>query len=240
MNISTFPPDRLALKEPRNWFAAGPSFQRALTILSDGAFKLFAHLCLQADRRTGRVSASQRELAAAIGKSKRIIGRYVDELESKGVCLVEHARNQYTATSFEIQDAFWPYRRPRQAEDPPELYRFVESLRDAFLGLGCTSGNFGAADVSVARDLYHRRIPVGVIEEAMLMAACRKYSAWLNGHESGPIQSMRYFESVITEIQQQPFPPGYAGYLRGKVGQFAAVWAGRKQAAVSETADSRG
>ena len=228
MNISAFPSGRLALKEPRNWFAAGSSFQRALTILSDGAFKLFAHLCLQADRRTGTVTASQVELAAAIGRSKRIIGRYVDELQSKAVCSVHPARNQHAATSFEILDAFWPYHRTGRGEEPPEMRRYVESLRDAFLGLGCTSGNFGAADVSVARDLYHRRIPLGVIDEAMLMAACRKYSAWLNGQESSPIQSMRYFESVIAEIQQQPLPAGYAGYLRRKVGEFAAAWAQKR------------
>jgi hypothetical protein len=41
------------LKQPSGWFAAGAAFRQALTLLSDGAFKLFAYLCLQAKRQTG-------------------------------------------------------------------------------------------------------------------------------------------------------------------------------------------
>ncbi len=70
------------LKEAFGWFAAGSSFRRALATLSDGAFKLFSYLCLEADRRTGRYEAVQAELAKAIGKSRRIVGKYVEELES--------------------------------------------------------------------------------------------------------------------------------------------------------------
>jgi hypothetical protein len=53
-----------ALKEASGWFAAGDSFRRALTGLSDGAFKLFAYICLEADRRTGRLLMTQTELGA--------------------------------------------------------------------------------------------------------------------------------------------------------------------------------
>jgi hypothetical protein len=37
------------LKESSGWFAAGNSFRRALPLLSDGAFKMFAYICLEAD-----------------------------------------------------------------------------------------------------------------------------------------------------------------------------------------------
>src|SRR2546427_10344233 len=69
MNPETFPPasPRPTLKEPTGWFAAGRSFRQALTLLSDGAFKLFAYICLEADRRTGRFETTQRELAQALG-----------------------------------------------------------------------------------------------------------------------------------------------------------------------------
>ena len=40
-------PPRLQLKQPTGWFAAGREFAQALTLLSDGAFKLYVHLCLQ-------------------------------------------------------------------------------------------------------------------------------------------------------------------------------------------------
>lgn len=226
--MSTVAPPRAAreirLKDPSGWFAAGPSFREAVTLLSDGAFKLFVYICLQADRKTGRFIAGQKELAAAIGKSKRIIGRYVGELQAKGVCSVAPARNQHAATSFEIRDAFWPYHRAEHRADPHELRQYIESLQTAFLGLGCTNGNFGAAEAAAARDLYRRQIPLGIVDEAMLLAGCRKYCAWLNGQVSGPIQSLKYFEPVIAEVQRRPLPPGYSGYLRQKLKKFAEAW----------------
>lgn len=45
-NAYSPPREKLRLKEPTGWFAAGSGFQRAITELSDGAFKLFAYLCL--------------------------------------------------------------------------------------------------------------------------------------------------------------------------------------------------
>ena len=37
---------RLILKQPTGWFAAGREFAQALTLLSDGAFKLYVYICL--------------------------------------------------------------------------------------------------------------------------------------------------------------------------------------------------
>ena len=81
------------LKASSGWFAAGVSFKRALIVLSDGAFKLFAYICLEADRGTGRYEAAQTDLARALGKSRRIIGKYVAELERDGVCTVTSGKN---------------------------------------------------------------------------------------------------------------------------------------------------
>ena len=56
------------------------------------------------------------------------------------------------------------------------------------------------------------------------MGACRKYMSWFEGRALEPIQSLAYFESLISEVQEKPFPPGYSGYLRKKVNQFAESW----------------
>jgi hypothetical protein len=110
-----------ALKEASGWFAAGNSFRRALTALSDGAFKLFAYVCLQADRRTGRLLMTQTDLAHALGKSRRIIGAYIAELQAQGVCCVRTGRNQFARTVFEVCDAYWPYERRHSIETEPSL-----------------------------------------------------------------------------------------------------------------------
>jgi hypothetical protein len=48
----------LVIKNPRGWFAAGIEVQKAMNLLSDGAFKLFMYLCLNARRDSGRLDSS--------------------------------------------------------------------------------------------------------------------------------------------------------------------------------------
>jgi biotin operon repressor len=56
----------------------------AVPRLSDGAFKLFAFLCLHADRVTGRVGVDQSEVRLQLGKSKQDLDACLDELERCG------------------------------------------------------------------------------------------------------------------------------------------------------------
>ena len=226
MSDQSIPPmnERLSLKQPNGWFPAGDTFRKAMAILSDGAFRLFAYLCCEADRRTGRFQTTHKELALALGKSKRAIGAYIAELDARGICHVRPGKNQFAHTTFEISDSYWPYRRSDDCPESPEQKAYVESVRACFLSLGCGSGKFGAAETAAARDLQRRGIPLTVIEEAMLLGACRKYGSWFEGRPSEPIQNLRYFDQLIAEIQQKPLPPGYPAYIRVKIKQLAALW----------------
>lgn len=217
-------PPRLTLKEAGGWFAAGNGCRKASSLLSDGAFKLFFHLCLEADRRSGTLQATHRKLAAALKKSKRAIGTYVAELESKGICKVQRAANQFAATTFTIADSYWPYYRLETSSDSPQEIAYMNSVREWFLSLGCVSGKFGAADVEITRQMHRRGIPLALIENAMLLGACRKYGSWFQGQALEPILSIRYFEALIEEIQKQPLPPGYSDYLRKKIRQLNTMW----------------
>ncbi len=216
--------DRLRLKQATGWFAAGEAFQRAMFLLSDGAFKLFAHICLEADRRTGRITATYQQLATTLKKSKRAIGTYVAELEAHGICNVKIGKNQFAGTLFEISDAYWPYHRAVDNTESPEQKSYVDAVRESFLALGCTSGKFSPADMAATRDLHRRGIPLALIQDAMLLGACRKYESWFEGQALEPIRSLAYFESIIAEIQEKPFPPGYPAYLRKKKIQLAERW----------------
>lgn len=216
------------LKEPAGWFAAGRSFRRALAALSDGAFRLFAYICLEADRRTGRYEGVQAELARTLGKSRRIIGKYVEELKAKRVCTVRRGTNQYACTRFEIADEYWPYQRTQGAEHAnggPEHNPYVHAVRQSFLSLGCTIGKFSSRDAQFAEELQRRRIPLELVQDALVMGACRKYISWLNGGSPEPIGSLRYFESLISEILERPLPAGYREYLQRKIEQLTGAWA---------------
>jgi hypothetical protein len=197
--------------------------------LSDGAFKLFAHLCLEADRRTGRYEAVQAELAGAIGKSRRVVGKYVEELERKGVCTVRRGRNQYAKTCFDIGEEYWPYRRTQGVEGAkcPECNAYVEAVKNSFVSLECTTGKFSSLDAQLAQEFQQRQIPLELVQDALLMGACRKYSSWFNGGSTLPIFSLRYLEPLIAEIKERPLPADYREYLRGKVQQSAKAWAQR-------------
>jgi hypothetical protein len=210
------------LKESSGWFAAGNSFRRALPLLSDGAFKMFAYICLEADRRTGRYEAVQTELAGAIRKSRRIIGKYIRELECKGVCNVRDGKNQYARTCLEIRDEYWPYNRSTD-EYPQNAY--VDSIKNSFISLGCTTGRFTVRDAQIADQFQRRHIPLELIQDALLMGACRKLISLLNGNSGEPIASLAYFEGLISEIRERPIPADYREYLRKKVEQLRISWA---------------
>ncbi len=213
----------IRIKEPASWFVAGEGFRRALGMLSDGAFKLFAYLSLHADRRTGRLAATYKELAAALNKSKRIIGIYVAELEAKEVCRICPGKNQFAVTVFEICDFYWPYHRNSRPE-PPEAEDYIETVRECFEGLGCTGAKLGAAGVATARQLQRRSIPLELVLDAMLLGACRKVDSWLNGGPSDTIHSMSYFEPLIAELQATPLPAGYSAHLKNQLQRLLKTW----------------
>lgn len=243
---------RLRLKQqPHGWFAAGDTFNRAMSCLSDGAFKLFAFLCLRADRHSGSVQATHKELATALGKSRRAVGSYVAELDRKQVCAVNPGANQHARTSFEIRDDYWPYVRlaacgptleskvsnVTRSNDlerdyqpkAPDLnngasHSYVASVRASFLAMGCVTGRFSASDERVANQLEKQGVPLATIKDALVLGSVRKYLSWINNGDSPPIGSLKYFEQLIEEVQQQPWPGGYREYLWSKHRQYSRLW----------------
>ena len=237
---------RLRLKQERGWLAAGDGFRLALRSLSDGGFKLFVWLCLEARRDTGMIETSQSELARALGKSKRAVGRWAAELNTKGVCKLHPGRNQHDRTRFEIRDPYWPYHRSQPepaptasqlemaatgrpqiespAQKPGAVVDYVATVREWFLRLECAKQSFSRSDEEFADQLHQRGVSLGTVETAMLLGAARKYEAWLSGRASAPISSLRYFEAIVEEAQQLNLSDDYRRYLRAKLKQFASAW----------------
>ena len=213
---------KLRLKKANGWFPAGEEFLKVMTLLSDGAFKLFVFLCLNADRRTATYCASYRRLGPAIGKSRPSVEAYAAELKAKGLCSVVPTRIPYVGTTFRISEEYWPYASDGSVVNPAKGY--VDSVRDTFLSLGCTSGRFGPSEERQAHELEKHGVTLEVVTDAMLLGACRKYVSWLNGGPSEPIASLRYFEPLIDEVQERPFPAGYREYMRLEVEKLSKLW----------------
>jgi hypothetical protein len=220
---------KLRLKKPNGWFPAGDNFLQAMPQLSDGAFKLFVFLCLNADRQTAMYMVGHRSLASAIGKSRPATEGYIAELKNKGFCSVSPSRIPYVGTSFRINERYWPYQSSDQNAVEEDSSDYVNHVRHLFLGLGCTSGRFGPPEAAQACNLEKRGVSLQELEDAIIVGACRKYVSWLSNGPSDPIASLNYFESLIEEIRERPFPPGYRHYMRMEVKKLSEQWERSRQ-----------
>jgi len=227
---------RLRLKKATGWFPADESLLEAMRLVSAGAFRLFVFLCLKADRHTGTYSAGCRPLALATATSKNSLRKYVVELETSGLCSITPTGGPRSGTTFRINPEFWPYQSVEDDSNGAHPDVYVAAVRKRFLALGCTTGRFGPSEERQARELEGRGVRLQVLEDAMLVGACRKYVSWLNNGSSAPIASLRYFEPLIEEVQERPFAADYRDYLRTEVKKLAGLWS---QSTVKCTGDLR-
>lgn len=207
----------LILKNPNGWFAAGSEVERALMVVSDGAFKSFVYLCLNARRDTGVLETSQRELSPNLKKSKGSIRRHLPELQAEGVCRMRSSHNPLAGGVIEIDESFWPYRRVVKAAPNDAADSFIAGVKQLLQARACVQTSFSVSDELLARDWFGRSLPLERIEQAILMGCTRKYVSWRNNQTRTPIGSLKYFEPVLTELQGQVIDPEYWGYLHQRM-----------------------
>src|SRR5581483_11918519 len=136
---------RLTLKHPSGIFAAGCEMKDALTLLSDGAFKIYVYVCLHADRRTAQLRFRMAELAHATGHSTRSLTNYLEEIRQSEVALVYRAANQPELGRIEIRDSFWPYhKQAAESAEDPEQRLYVSRVRGLFLEPACVRAIFSS------------------------------------------------------------------------------------------------
>jgi hypothetical protein len=215
------------LKNPTGWFAAGREVVRAGGILSDGAFRLYIHLCLSADRSTGRLQARHADLARALRKSRRSVVTYLEELRTLNVCATRSSVNQHAVGEIEICDAFWPYERMAPAQATNDEADYTEQVRRLFQSRRCVETSFSPADQKLAAGFFQQRVGLDQIETALLLGCARKYVAMLNGKISGPITSLGYFQAVVDEVGKLQMTADYTKYLRQRVARLEEQWLGQ-------------
>ena len=208
---------RLILKQPTGWFAAGREVGQAMTLLSEGAFKPYLHLCLQADRHTARVQLNTDEWMQVLGKDPAWGEACLGELYRNKVC-------ERSGGAVEICDRFWPYQKqPSSAATTPEA-EFVRQVRTAFLKPACVCSAFTAADEKLALNLYRRGVLLQQIRWAIWLGCARKYVAMLNGQTRQPITSLAYFASLIEEVRQPQIPASYRDHVQRRMEEMEKRW----------------
>ena len=212
------PGPRLVLKQSTGWFAAGWAFADAMTTLTDGAFKLFAWLCLNADRHTGLMRVTVAEIAQALGKSEGEIQTARDELVGRGVCC------RGMDLELEIADRYWPYEKQPRKSGPQE---YVAQVRKLLSEPACIRCRFSAADEKLARDLYQRGVSLAQVEHAIRLGCARKYATLLSNPAAGAmlIASLSYFTTIIEEVvRQSNTSDTYWAYIRRKTAALEREW----------------
>jgi hypothetical protein len=214
---------RLVLKQPTGWFAAGREFAQAITILSDGAFKLYVYACMRAGRQTGCLRATLDELARAMTRAPTTVTMNLDELEERAVCRV--TRNGGPQLVLEIRDSFWPYLKQQTPGCAPEPEaEFVRKVRGLFLAPACVQASFSAADEKLALGMYRRGVSMEQITRAILLGCARKYVAMINAGVRTPITSLQYFADIVEEVNESTIPESYWEPLRAKVARMEQQW----------------
>jgi Helix-turn-helix domain len=228
------PPPKL--KHPTGWFAAGREVTHALELLSDGAFKLYIYLCLHANRRTGQLCADQTRLAKGVGKSRRSVVTYLEELRQTGVCSIHAAVNQHVGGQIGICDAFWPYERVQPSTSAETLPAFIEQTKRLLAARRCIGTAFAEADARLAASLFDRHIPIEDVEHAVLLGCARKYVTLINRRRGELIASFSYFANVIEEVRELKMPAEYWHHIQMRVARLEQQWTQMTTAGKSATA----
>lgn len=218
------------LKHPSGWFAAAGEFARAIEVLSDPAFKLYAWICLHAERASGRLDFDRHELAQRLGRSRSSLGRHLRELQSAGVCELRTAPNQHRDSQVQVCAAWWPYGRVsdgpagRAADAVPAERAYVARIRQLLGEASCVQGAFTPADERLAADWYVRGIEFETVRHAWLLGCTRKSFSLLDRPSAEPIRSLRYFVPVLEEVLAGDFPPDYWSHLEFNLGRCEQHW----------------
>lgn len=210
---------RLVLKQSTGWFAAGWGFSEAIETLSDAGFKLFAWLCVNANRRTGEVRLGLGEIARALNRSESWTQAALEEMCERGVCTM-------SAGGIEIGDRYWPYEKQAPGSGPQA---YLSEVRKIVSAPACVRCRFPPADEQLALEWYRRGVTLPQIARAIWLGCARKYSSMLanGGGAYLPIASLSYFAAVIDEVCQTSAPDSYWAYVQRQAGQMEKEWLSR-------------
>jgi hypothetical protein len=100
---------------------------------------------------------------------------------------------------------------------------YVTAVLMLYVDLPHTSGRPSRYDQAVARALYEQRVPLAVVESALLLGSLRRCLRRPDAPPLPPIRSLAYFSPLIAELQQQPMQDGYLDYLRDKARRTFAL-----------------
>jgi len=227
----------LILKSPRGWFAAGAEVQKAMDLLSDGAFRLFVYLCLNARRDNGVLEGSLTQLAQSVKRSQHTVRLYLREMESSGICHSRFGHSPLGKGTVEVTEEFWPYQRSVEESVADESTEFIGAVRKMLQVRACVKTSASAADEILAREWSNRKISLELVEQAITIGCIRKYVSWRNNQTRSMIASLKYFAPILEEVLTMKTDPEYWAYLRYRLIRMENEWKRGHSESTSENAE---
>jgi hypothetical protein len=94
---------------------------------------------------------------------------------------------------------------------------YVATVLRLYLELPETPARASSHDRERAAELHGRRIPLPLVESALLLGSLRRLGRPPESPRLSPIRSLAYFLPVVEELTANPLPDGYLEYLRHKI-----------------------
>jgi hypothetical protein len=220
------------------WFPLPIQCQTLIADLSDGAFKLLIFLYLNVDRETAQLSFKQTVLARILRKSRRSLAAYLMELQERRICIIRMSANQYAGGTIQIQEAYWPYAITHSTSANAQD-RYLQVIQSYLQPRNCIRCRFSASDRQLAQNWFQAGVEPQAIERAIMLACSRKYISWLNGGDSQPIVSLRYFEQILQEVLQEKASPEYWDFLKAQLERIEQKWVSSRSFACANFAQAK-
>jgi hypothetical protein len=98
---------------------------------------------------------------------------------------------------------------------------YTATVLNLYIDLPDTPLRASLQDQRLAQRLFETRVPLSVVEAALLLASLRRLCRPADVPPLPRVRSLAYFQPVIEELQANPIPEGYIGYLRIKLRNLA-------------------
>jgi len=94
---------------------------------------------------------------------------------------------------------------------------YTTTVLNLYVDLPDTPLRTSVQDQQLAQRWFVTGVPLSVVEAALLLASLRRLCRPADVPPLPRVRSLAYFQPVIEELQANPIPEGYLGYLRLKV-----------------------
>ena len=102
-------------------------------------------------------------------------------------------------------------------EPPISREEYVRKVLDAYRLTPGTTGTVRRPDRLLAAQLYQRGVPLGVVENALLLAAARRLLRPATAPSLAPVRSLAYFLPVLEEVLDLNVSPDYFQHVRRRI-----------------------